>query len=400
MNLRDAVGLSLGALTQHRLRTALSILGIAIGVAAVILLTSIGEGVRLYIVQQTTQFGTNVMAINPGKTETVGIPGVLGGTTQKLTIDDAEMLRRVQGVEIVLPLVVGMARVEGGGLGRSVTILGATSDATELWKVDVRQGVFLPPGDPRRATGVAVLGPKVKRELFGETNALGEWVRCAGWRLRVIGVMEPKGQLLGFDMDDLVYVPVGTAMKMFNQDELAEIDVTFGHESMTDPVVAGVTRMLKERHDGREDFTITTQAAMLEVFDDIMNVVTAAVGGIAGISLLVGAIGILTMMWISVGERTHEIGLLRAVGASSGQVQRLFLFEAIGMAALGGAVGLAGGYGVAFLLKLAVPALPVHTPAEFAVAAIVVSSLTGLASGVAPARRAANLDPIDALHAE
>jgi putative ABC transport system permease protein len=290
--------------------------------------------------------------------------------------------------------------VEGGGLGRSVTILGATSDAPDLWKVNVRQGVFLPAGDPRRATSVAVLGPKVKRELFGEANALGEWVRCAGWRLRVIGVMEPKGQLLGFDMDDLVYVPVGTAMKMFNQDELAEIDVTFGHESMTDPVVAGVTRMLKERHDGREDFTITTQAAMLEVFDDIMNVVTAAVGGIAGISLLVGAIGILTMMWIAVNESTAEIGLIRALGARRAQVVGYFLMQAGLLATGGGVVGVAAGIGIGQLLRLAVPGLPVRVVPEYVIAALALSFVVGLLSGALPARRAAALDPVEALRAE
>ncbi|MHC5209601.1 MAG: ABC transporter permease [Planctomycetota bacterium] len=400
MGFDERLRLSLGALLEHRLRSALSMLGIAIGVAAVILLTSIGEGARAWIIRETTQFGTNILAVNPGKTETVGIPGVLGGTTRKLTIDDAEALRRVQGVEHVLPMSMGMARVEAAGRGRSVTVFGVTSDAPVTWGFGVRQGTFLPPGDPRRSSALAVLGPKLKRELFGDENALGRWVRAAGWRLRVIGVMEPKGQLLGFDIDDAIYVPVATSMRMFNLDELMEIDVTFHHESMTEPVVAGVRRLLTDRHGGREDFTITTQAEMLSVFGDIMDVITLAVTGIAAISLLVGAIGILTMMWIAVSQRTHEIGLLRALGATRAQVQQLFLIEAIGLAVLGGLIGLAGGLGLAALLRVLVPGLPVQTPPGYVLAALVVCLVTGLLSGVAPARRAASLDPIEALHAE
>ena len=400
MSWREYVALCLSALREHRLRSALSMLGIAIGVGAVILLTSIGEGTRRFIVSEFTQFGTNILAVNPGKTETIGIPGVLGGTTRKLTIDDSQALYRVPGVESVVPLVMGQARVEGAGRSRSVDIFGVTAEMPALWKLGVRQGSFLPEGDPRRGTSVAVLGSKLKRELFGAESALGGFVRAAGWRLRVIGVMESKGQLLGYDIDDVLYVPVSTAMRMFNQDELIEIDVSFSHEGMTDSVVEGVTRILTERHGGHEDFTVTTQAAMLDVFGNIMDVITMAVGGIAGISLVVGAIGILTMMWISVGERTHEIGLLRAIGATAGQVRGMFLVESITLAGIGGGVGLGVGLGIAWLLRLFVPGLPVHTPMAFAVVAIAVSGLTGLVSGVAPAHRAAELDPIEALRAD
>jgi putative ABC transport system permease protein len=189
-------------------------------------------------------------------------------------------------------------------------------------------------------------------------------------------------------------------MRMFNQDELAEIDLTFAHESLTGPIVAGVRRLLIERHGGREDFTLTTQAEMLEVFGNIMDVITMAVGAIAGISLVVGAIGILTMMWIAVGERTREIGLLRALGTTARQVQQLFLMEAVTLAGLGGLIGLGLGLGTAVLLRLAVPGLPVHTPTAYVVAALAVSTATGLLSGVAPARRAASLDPVEALRAE
>jgi putative ABC transport system permease protein len=396
----DHLRLAFGALLAHKLRTGLSMLGVAIGVAAVILLTSIGEGTRKYVVSEFTQFGTNVIAINPGKVETVGLPGVFGGTTRKLTIDDAEALRRVNGVDDLVAFVAGFARIEAGGLGRSVNLFGVTSHVPQVWRMGVRQGRFLPEGDPRRGAPVCVLGPRLKRELFGERNALGEWVRAGDIRLRVIGIMEPKGQLLGFDMDDTIYVPLATGMALFNREEVWEIDLTYAHESQTEQVAADVRRLLIDRHGGREDFTLTTQAQMLAVFGKIMTVVTAAVGGIAGISLVVGAIGILTTMWIAVGERTHEIGLIRALGASAGQVHRLFLIEAAALAGTGGAFGLAAGLGLAALLKAFLPGLPVHTPAIFVAAALAVSTVTGLISGAAPARRAAALDPVEALRAE
>jgi len=392
--------LGLGALRSHRLRSFLSMLGIAIGITAVVLLTSIGEGTRRHLVSEFTQFGTNVLQVNPGKTETLGIPGVLGGTTHKLTVDDAEALERLPGVQKVVPMAVGQARVEGGGRGRSVFIYGVTSEMPDVWRFEVGQGSFLPPGDPRRGAMVTVLGPKLKRELFGEKNALGEFVRVADFRLRVIGVMAPRGRLLGFDIDDSAYVPVATAMQMFNLDELIEIDVLFSHEGLTDSVVAGIRRVLMERHAGKEDFTIVTQTAMLKVFDRVMRVITTAVASIGAISLLVGAIGILTMMWIAVNERVREIGVMRALGATAQHVERVFLIEAVILTVIGGAAGVVMGLGISAVLRLAVPGMPVYTPPKYILAALLVSLVTGLVSGVVPARRAASLDPVEALHTE
>jgi len=396
---RDLIHLAQGSLRAHRLRSFLSMLGIAIGVAAVILLTSIGEGTRVYVVSQFTQFGTNILAVNPGKAKTLGIPGVLGGTTRKLTIDDAEALARIAGVEIVVPVTMGLARVEAGERGRSVSIIGATPDLPALWKFGARQGSFWPKGDPRRGAALAVLGPKLARELFGEKSPLGAFVRIAGARFRVIGVMEPKGQMMGFDVDDIAIVPVASALRLFNQDELFEIDLVYANVRETARVEAEVKRVLTGRH-GDEDFSVTSQEAMLEVFGNVLDVVTMAVGAIAAISLLVGATGILTMMWIAVGERTSEIGLVRALGATREQVQALFLAEAVALATAGGTLGIALGLGLGAVLRVAVPGLPVETPLRFVLAGLVVSMLTGIVSGVAPARRAARLDPIEALRAE
>ena len=396
----ELIRLSLRAVIAHRLRSGLSMLGIAIGVASVILLTSIGEGTRLYMVGQFTQFGTNLLAINPGKSETIGIPGALGGTTRKLTIDDSEALEKIPGVDKVVPLVFGTGRVEADGRGRSVFIYGVTPDVPEVWQWGVRIGSFWPHGDPRRSVSQAVLGPKLKNELFGPRNALGDFVRIGGSRFRVVGIMEPKGQFLGFDLDDSAYIPIASAMRIFNMDELTEIDLTFAHARMMDTVEEDVRQVLTDRHGGREDFAVTSQAAMLDVFDNIMQIVTMAVGAIGGVSLLVGAIGILTMMWIAVSERQNEIGLIRSVGATRRQVQLVFLVEAATLATLGGLLGIAIGWGICVLIRLVVPGLPVHTPLLFVVLAVGVSLVVGLLAGVTPARKAAHLDPIEALRAE
>ena len=400
VSLRDLLGFSSSALRAYPLRTALSMLGIAIGVMSVVLLTSIGEGTRRYVLDEFTQFGTTVIAISPGKTETGGMPGVMGGTTQKLTIDDAEALARLPLVDLVVPVTMGSGAVEYAGRSRSVYVYGATASMPEVLRFGVARGQFLPDGDPRRGASVPVLGPKLKQELFGEANALGRFVRIAGTRLRVIGIMEAKGRILGMDIDDSAYVPIATAMQIFNLDEVLEIDVTYTHEQHTEELEEAIRQTLMARHGNREDFTITTQTAMIETFDRVMNVITTGVAAIAMVSLIVGAIGILTMMWISVGERTSEIGLLRAIGVRHRDIQRIFLTEAALLTSLGGLAGMILGLGIAAALRGLISGLPIHTPALYLVGAMAMSIATGLLSGIAPARRAASLEPVDALRAE
>jgi putative ABC transport system permease protein len=365
----------------------------------VILLTSIGEGTRQYILSEFTQFGTNLLAINPGKTMTTGQPGALAGTFRKLTIEDMEVLRRIPGVESAVPVVFGTARVESEDRGRSVFIYGVNSEVPAIWKFYIGQGRFLPEGDPRRSAPVAVLGPTLKREIFGEDNALGRYVRIGGRRFLVIGVMAPKGQFLGIDIDDSAYIPVASAQELFDHDGLWEIDLLFS-PLMERSVVENVRRILIERHGGEEDFTITTQNDALAVMDRVLGIVSLAVGAIGAISLVVGAIGILTMMWISVNERTSEIGLAKAIGASSSQILALHLSEATLLSVAGGAIGVAVGLGTATLLRWIVPGLPVNTPVRYVFAALGVSLLVGLASGALPALRASRLDPVEALRAE
>ena len=392
--------LSFGSIRSRPTRAGLSLLGIAIGVTAVILLTSIGEGTRRYVLSQFTQFGTNLLTITRGKTKTVGIPGVLGGTTHKLTLQDAQAIRQIDGIIRVVPLSVGNARVETEGRGRSVSVFGVTAEMPEHWKFTVRFGHFLPPGDPTRRQSVAVLGPKLKTELFGDTSPLGEFVRIAGYRFRVIGVMAPKGNLLGFDIDDAIYVPVASAMAIFNMDELMEIQVAFGFGSQLETIIHNIRERLIDRHRGEEDFTIVTQAAMLDTMDSIMNVITVSVAVIAGISLVVGAIGIMTVMWMVVRERTSEIGLLKATGATSTQIYQLFLCEAIVLAMIGGTIGLLLGLSIVQVLPSMIPGIPIHPHPTYVLAALCVSTLAGICSGFIPAQHAASIDPVIALHTQ
>ena len=399
MLLRDFVHLTSSSLITHRLRSFLTLLGIAVGITAVVLLTSIGEGIHKFVLAEFTQFGTNLIAINPGRTTTHGTSMGVFGTERPLTIEDAEALRHLPNIKAVVPIVQGNGEIEAGNRRRRTTIYGAGADWPEAFSMHVKSGRFLPADDPTAPRAFAVLGSKTRDELFGSRNPLGQRIGIGGNRYRVIGVMESKGTILGFDMDDTVYIPTARGMELFNRNSLLEIDILYQEDANIDKVVHSIKRTLIARH-GREDFTITTQQQMLEVLGSILNILTFAVGAIGGISLLVGAIGIVTIMTIAVNERINEIGLLRALGANQGQVLSLFLGEAIVLAAVGGLSGLGLGIGLAQLLHLALAALPVHTSWLFIVLAEVVAIFIGLAAGVLPARRAARLDPIEALRTE
>lgn len=401
MTALDLAGLSAEALRAHRLRYALSALAIAVGIAAVVLMVSLGEGMRLYITDQVASFGTTLLSINPGKVETSGtMPGAVGGSVRKLTLDDANAMKRLPGVTRLVPVAYGTALVEYGNRGRNVFVYGVSHAMPEVWSMPVGAGQFLPPMDFDRAAPVCVLGPKVKRELFGDANALGANVRIGRARYRVIGVMAPKGQFLGLDLDDAAYIPIASAMKLLNRSEVDEVDLLAASPEAVDPVAARLKALMTERHDGHEDFTIVTQAEGMQMVNNILGVVTTVVSAIAAISLLVGAIGILTIMWIVVRERTTEIGLVKAIGARRGQILAWYLAEAAVTALAGGIGGLALGVGGAALLTAAIPGLQSHTSPLVVAGALAVACTVGVASGVAPALQAARLDPVEALRGE
>ncbi|MDO9281579.1 MAG: ABC transporter permease [Methylotenera sp.] len=400
MLIADSTRFALQAITSHRMRSFLTLLGIAVGIAAVILLTSIGEGVHRFVLAEFTQFGTNVIAVAPGKVKTGGQPPTgIPTTARLLTMEDAQSLKQLPQVTGSTPTVWGNSEVEGNGRLRRTTIYGVDADFTRVFSSKVRIGSFLPREGAGSSRAFVVLGSKLRSELFGTVNPLGARVRIGGLHFRVIGVMAPKGQFLGIDLDDTAFIPAQRALELYNREGLMEIHVIYAEGTSSATVAKAVKKQLALRH-GHEDFTVTTQEDMLKTLSNILNILTMAVGALGGISLLVGAVGIVTIMTISVTERTNEIGLLVALGARRSTILGLFLSESIMLAALGGVLGLSLGVGLAQLISLLVPTFPVHTPWSFAVGALLMSAMIGLLAGVLPARSAARLDPIEALRAE
>ena len=395
----DLVRYTTRSITAHRMRAVLTALGIAVGVAAVVLLTSIGEGVRKFVISEFTQFGTNIIGVTPGATQTMGGSVGVFGTTRPLTIDDAEALRRVPYVLDADPVVQGNAEVEGNGRKRRVTVYGTGPEFAESLRFPVGQGVYLPPDDPRSPRSFAVLGSKMAHELFDRENPLGSNVRIGGQRFRVVGVMAPKGTVIGLDLDDTAFIPAARALELFNRDSLFEIDVVYEEGAPLREVEEGIRRVLLARH-GDEDFTVTPQQQMIDSLGSVLGILTFAVAALGSISLLVGAVGIFTIMTISVRERTGEIGLLRALGAERNQVLALFLAEAVVLSLLGGLAGLAGGAGIGALLGATVRQLPVSYSPFFIGLALALSMVIGLVAGILPALNAARLDPVEALRAE
>jgi putative ABC transport system permease protein len=395
----DGIKLGGSALVNQPLRSFLTALGIGVGIAAVILLTSLGEGVQRYVLAEFTQFGTNLIGIVPGKASTTGMSGAVISNVRPLTLADGEAIRKIPQVLATVPVVQGNAPVEAGRRQRRTVVYGVGPEAPAVWQFHVASGRFLPNDPPQAARAFAVLGSKLRRELFGDVNPLGQPVRVGGSRFRVIGVMEAKGQILGFDIDDAIYIPAAKSLELFNRESLMEIDVLYAAGATGGEVAGRIKNLLIARHSG-EDFTITTQEQMLDVLGSVLGVLTMGVGALGGISLLVGGVGIFTIMTIAINDRTAEIGLLRALGASRMQILLLFLGEAVALSVVGGTAGLIFGWLCAWLLGALIPALPTHTSWFYVLLAEVLAAAIGLAAGVLPARRAAGLDPVEALRAE
>lgn len=385
------------ALTGHPVRTGLCLLGMSIGVAAVIILTALGEGARRYVVDEFTAIGSNLLLVLPGKTETTGaLPG-FGGVPHDLTIDDSQALRaEIPALHLVAPISMGTETVWHGERRRQVPVVGTTVDFLEARELQIETGEFFPSGDVRRGSSLVVLGKRVAQELFPDENPVGQLVRVAGWRMRVIGVLAKRGTQLGMDLDDIVIVPVATGMQIFNRHSLFRILLRVHAVSELASTCENVVAVLTVRHH-EEDVTCVTQDAVVSSFSSILSALTVGLGAIGAVSLVVAGIGVMNVMLLAVSDRTDEVGLMKALGARNGQVLALFLGEAVLLSLGGGALGLLLGWGAVLITMLGYPHFPVMPPGWVNGAAFVVAVSIGICFGLLPARRAARLEPLEAL---
>jgi putative ABC transport system permease protein len=396
MAIGELVAFAAGALRGHRLRTGLSVAGVAVGIAAVIALTALGEGARKYVVQEFSALGTNLLIVLPGRVETTGMMP-FGGVVNDLTIDDYKAVAtRIPEVLRAAPLATGEETLRYGGRSRAVPVIGTTEELVEVRRLKVGAGQFLPPGDPEQGGAEMVLGVKVAKELFGAESPLGEVVRLGDWRFRVVGVIAPRGRSLGFDFDELVFVPARTSMRIFNRSSLFRILVELHPGEDLEVGRRAILDLLAARHRA-EDVTVITQDAVVNTLESILGVLTLALVSIASVSLTVAGVGIMNVMLVAVSERRHEIGLLKALGASTAQIIAVFIAEAAVLSTLGGVAGLAVGGAAVKAFVGVYPNFPAATPIWAIIASLAMSVVVGVFFGVVPARRAARLDPVQAL---
>ena len=399
MRTTDLLAFAVGAARGHRTRTALLMLAMALGVAAVVTLTALGDGARRYVVREFSAIGSNLVIVLPGRTETGGInPGsFVSGTPRDLTVEDAQALLRAPAVRRVAPLTVGTSELSAGGRLREGMVVGTTAELLEVRQFKMAQGQFLPADDWNRAAPLMVLGATLRAELFPNEAALGRFVRVGDRRFRVIGVLAASGSGLGMNTDELAIVPVSAALAMFNTNTLFRVLVEARNRDAIEPAKQQVGAIVQARHDGEQDVTVITQDALLATFDKLLGTLTLAVAGIAAISLAVAGILVMNVMLVSVSQRRSEIGLLKALGAGGGTIRLAFLVEAALLSAAGALFGCALGLAGAALIRWLYPLFPAYPPDWAVLAGLGTALVTGVLFGVLPARSAARLDPVAAL---
>lgn len=399
MRSADLIRFARDAATGNPLRAALLVLAMAIGVAAVVVLTALGDGARRYVMNEFSSLGSNLVIVLPGRSQTGGFsPGnAITNTTRDLTIDDAQALQRASAVSRVAPLAVGTSEISAGGKLREVMVAGTVSQYAQVRQLAMAQGRFLAPSDWRRGVAEAVIGSKVREEIFGNAPALGQLVRIGDRRFRVVGVLAQSGQGLSLNTDELVMVPVSQAQSMFNSNTLFRILIEANGREAIESAKTQVAEIIKVRHEGEQDVTVITQDAMLATFDRLLGALTLGVAGIAAISLSVAGILVMNVMLVSVTQRTPEIGLLKALGATAGGIRMVFLTEATMLSLTGALVGYLLGQLGAAVIRMLYPTFPAYPPDWAVLAGLVTALLTGIVFGVLPARRAARLDPVQAL---
>ncbi len=389
------------ALNQNKMRAALTALGVIIGVMSVILLIALGESAQAYVEREFAIMGSNVIIITPGKQETTGMFPISAGSHRKLTYEIARQIKRkVPGIIGVASNTLGLANIRYKNRQRNVLLIGTTPDFEKVRQLYTQIGRFLTEEDIERNSRVCIIGTTVKRELFGTHRALYEKISINGSKHTIVGILEERGMALGIDLGDIVIVPLTSAQRIFNVEEVMEILVGARTQEDIPRATEASRKIVCSAHDNEEDFTITNQDSMLSAFSRIFSMLRLMLVGIACISLLVGGIGIMNIMLVSVRERTREVGIRIAVGATRADIGFQFLVESITLSVLGGMTGIFLGFIGSTVIRILYPNLPIGLSLWSVLTAFLFSSAVGVISGVYPALKAASVDPVEALRYE
>lgn len=399
MKTADLVRFASQTLLRQRFRSAMILFAMGLGVAAVMMLTALGEGARGYVMAEFSSMGKDVLALFPGRKETTGgMPPVMGSAARDVTLEEAYLLkRRVSAISEIAPMVIGNAIVSKNERQRSAIVLGTTGAFLHVRKLKLALGSNLPDGDFRRATTDVIIGEKIKSELFDSRPAVGEVIRIGDSRFRIVGVLAGRGDSMGLDLSDAVIIQVAAAQRLFNISGLLRVLMQVREGANVSSAKRQIEETMRELHQGDLDVTIISPDAMMATFDDILVAMTLVVAAIGGISLLVAGILIMNVMMISVSQRTREIGLLKALGASSRDILRVFLTEAMLMTGAGVIVGIVFGVAGVWIARWWRPDIPFAAPLWAVITAALVAMFAGLAFSWMPALRASRLQPVSAL---
>ena len=395
----DSIAFALCVLRRYRFRTAMMLLAMAMAVGSVVAFTALGEGARSFVRNEFAALGTDLLVVLPGRKQTTGgAPPVMGTAARDVTLADVRALReRLRGAQYVVPLMVGKIEVSANARTRDAMIIGTIAPYFAIRELHLMSGSILPELEDSQAQPVCVIGSKVREALFGHRQAVGEFVKMGDRRFRVIGVLHSKGDSSGFDLSDGVLVPVASTQILFNREGLFRVIVQPRPYYNVDRLREELLAAFRELHQGEEDVTVVKPDSMMQTFDRIFRALTLGVGAIAGISLLVAGVLVMNLTWISVSQRTREIGLLKALGASQRDVRRLFLLESVLLCACGALCGVVAGELLVLLGRTLWPTVPFASPWWAVVMSASIAVVSGLVFAWLPASRAARQPPVEAL---